>query len=105
MFTERLPNAPRVALVGCSAQRLAHAAPARELYTSALFRASLAYAEATCGATVIVSAYHGAVAPNALIGPYARNLRLASKADRVAWGERTVGQVLHSFRGVPPQLV
>ena len=35
MFTEKKPGAPRVALVGCSASKLQHSAPARELYTSA----------------------------------------------------------------------
>ena len=70
MFTEKKPGAPRVALVGCSATKLKHAAPARELYTSALFRAAYAYAETTCAAVLIVSAFHGVVAPKAVIRPY-----------------------------------
>jgi hypothetical protein len=104
MFIDPLPNAPRVALVGCSAAKLKYAAPARELYTSGMFRAALAYAERNCDALLIVSAYHGVVAPNALVGPYNRSLRLASKAERVAWGERTIASLLPSFK-VPPQLV
>jgi hypothetical protein len=104
MFTARLPNAPRVALVGCSAAKLKHAAPARELYTSGMFRAALAYAERTCDALLIVSAYHGVIAPNTVIGPYNRNLRLACKAERVVWGGRTIETLLPAFK-VPPLLV
>jgi len=104
MFTEPLPNAPRVALVGCSASKLKHPAPARELYTSGLFRAALAYAEGTCDALLVVSAFHGVLAPNTVIGPYNRSLRHASKAERTVWGDRTIADLLPAF-GVPPQLV
>jgi hypothetical protein len=104
MFTHRQRNAPRVALVGCSASKLNHPAPARELYTSALFRASFAYAEGTCNALLIVSAFHGVVAPNAVIGPYDRSLRECNKREREGWGVRTIGHLLPSFE-VPPQLV
>jgi hypothetical protein len=103
MFTERKPGAPRVALVGCSAAKLKHAAPARELYTSALFRAAYAYAEMTCDAVVIVSAFYGVVAPKAIIRPYDRSLRQCNKREREDWGARTVMQ-LPSF-GLSPVLV
>jgi hypothetical protein len=104
MFTEKKPGAPRVALVGCSASKLKHSAPARELYTSALFRAAYDYAEETCDAVLIVSAFYGAVAPKMVIQPYDRSLRLHSKREREDWGVRTVGQLLPSFKA-PPQLV
>jgi hypothetical protein len=103
MFTERKPGAPRVALVGCSAAKLKHAAPARELYTSALFRAAYGYAAMTCDAVVIVSAVYGIVAPSAIIRPYDRSLRQYSKREREDWGARTVMQ-LPSF-GLSPVLV
>jgi hypothetical protein len=104
MFTERLPDAQRIALVGCAATKLKHAAPARALYTSGLFRAALAYAETTCDAVVIVSAFRGAVAPNEVIGPYDRSLRELSKRERAIWGARTIRHIRMAFR-VPPQLV
>ncbi|WP_437972237.1 DUF6884 domain-containing protein [Sorangium sp. So ce260] len=104
MFTEKKPGAPRVALVGCSASKQKHPAPARELYTSALFRAAYDYAERTCDAVLIVSAFYGAVAPKAVIRPYDRSLRLYNKREREDWGVRTVGQILPSFE-LPPQLV
>jgi hypothetical protein len=104
MFTEKKPGAPRVALVGCSASKLKKSAPGRELYTSALFRASYAYAEKTCDAILIVSALYGAVAPKAVIRPYDRSLRQYNKGERENWGVRTVGQILPSFE-LPPLLV
>ncbi|WP_437656758.1 DUF6884 domain-containing protein [Sorangium sp. So ce1182] len=104
MFTEKRPGAPRVALVGCSASKQKHQAPARELYTSALFRAAYDYAEKTCDAVLIVSAFYGAVAPKAVLRPYDRSLRLYNKREREDWGVRTVGQLLPSFE-LPPQLV
>ncbi|HTN83796.1 MAG TPA: hypothetical protein VL242_08925 [Sorangium sp.] len=104
MFTEKKPGAPRVALVGCSASKLHHSAPARELYTSALFRAAYDYAEKTCDAVLVVSAFYGAVAPKVVIRPYDRNLRLCIKREREDWGVRTIGQLLPSFE-LPPHLV
>ena len=104
MFTEKKPGAPRVALVGCSASKLKHAAPARELYTSALFRSAYAYAEKTCDAVLIVSAFYGVVAPKAIIRPYDWSLRKYRKSEREDWGVRTVGQLLPSF-ALPPLLV
>ena len=104
MFMEKKPGAPRVALVGCSASKLKHAAPARELYTSALFRAAYAYAEKACDAVLIVSAFYGVVAPKAIIRPYDRSLRKYNKGERENWGVRTVGQLLPSF-ALPPLLV
>jgi hypothetical protein len=104
MFTEKKPAAPRVALVGCSASKKKHAAPARELYTSVLFRAAYAYAEKTCDAVLIVSAFYGVVAPKAIIRPYERSLRKYTKGDRETWGVRAVSYLLPSF-AQPPQLV
>jgi hypothetical protein len=90
--------------VGCSASKLNRPAPAREFYTSSLFRASYEYAEKTCDAVLIVSAFYGAVAPKAVIRSYDRSLRQYNKREREDWGVRTIGQLLPSFK-VPPQLV
>lgn len=104
MFSAMKPGARRVALVGCSMRKLARSAPARELYTSGLFRAAIAYAEATCDDIRVVSALYGAVTLDARLEPYDRNLRSLGKGDREAWGVRTVGEVLGRFE-VPPVLV
>ena len=93
MFTEKKPGAPRVALVGCSASKLKKSAPARELYTSALFRAAYEYAEKTCDAILIASTFYGVVAPKAVIRPYDRSLRKYNKREREHWGVRTDAQI------------
>ncbi|MDI1434923.1 DUF6884 domain-containing protein [Polyangium sorediatum] len=104
MFTQTKPRAPRVALVGCSVRKLDRGAPAREFYTSALFRAAVAYAEAKCDAVRVVSALYGAVELDAWLEPYDRNLRAFGKRDREGWGVRTVAEVIGGF-AVPPLLV
>ena len=104
MFTEKKPDAQRVALVGCSATKLSRKAPARELYTSSLFRASYEYAEKTCDAVLIVSTFHGLVTPDTVLEPYDRNLRKLRKIERESWGMRTIGELWSKFK-VPPQLV
>jgi len=104
MFTEKKPGATRVALVGCSASKLKHAAEARELYTSQLFRASYAFAEKTCDEVLIVSAFYGVVAPQLMLNPCDRSLRTLRKTERENWGVHVVGQLLPTFK-IPPQLV
>ncbi len=104
MFTEKQSGAKRVALVGCSALKNKKPAPAKDFYTSALFRAAYAYAEKTCDVVVIVSAFYGAVAPKTVLHPYDRSLRKFRKNDREDWGARTIGELLPMFNP-PPQLV
>lgn len=101
MFTDKKPDALRVALVGCSASKLDHAAEARELYTSQLFRASYAFAEKTCDAVLIASAFHGLVAPNTILHPYDRSLRGLRKTEREDWGVQVIGPLLSSFKPAP----
>ena len=77
----------RVALVGCGKSKLAVPAPARELYTSNLFKLGYAFADATSDAVYIVSAFYGLVRPESILNPYERNLKdLGGKAYRDNWG-------------------
>ena len=55
-------------LIACSATKLDHAAPARELYTGQAFR--FAMAAAADGDALILSALHGLVHPSQVIEPY-----------------------------------
>lgn len=77
-----------IGLVGCAAQKLDQPAPARELYTSRLFRAALAYAEARCARTYVLSALHGIVELDQVVEPY--DQRLGSVHERSAWASRIV---------------
>ncbi len=85
-------------------RKLDRGAKARDLYTSGLFRASIAYAEATCNEIRVVSALYGAVKLDAWLEPYERDLRALGKKDREAWGARTVAEAIRAFK-IPPVLV
>lgn len=96
------PAAKSVVLVGCSGSKLDCPAPARELYTSLLFRKAVRYAEATGNEWAILSAKHGLVMPDDVLAPYdcsMKDLRLegpgnSPKAAAGAWGAR----VAHALR-------
>lgn len=87
-----------VCLVGCGASKAKRARPARELYTSRLFVASMAYAEATSDRVFVVSAKHGLLARFEWVEPYDRRLAdLGGVKERDAWGERVVVALERSF--------
>lgn len=89
-----MPMSNRVALVSCVKSKRASAAPARDLYTSQLFRSLRGYAEATADEWYILSAEHGLLRPDQVISPYERTLNTMRKADRLAWAERVQRQLL-----------
>jgi hypothetical protein len=60
----------RIGLVGCGSAKLGRPAPARDLYTSQLFRKASAYAAATCDRWYVLSAKHGLVRPDQILEPY-----------------------------------
>jgi hypothetical protein len=80
----------RVGLVACSAMKLKEPARARELYTSTLFKKSLAVAERECGAVYILSALHHLVKLDDVIKPY--DLKLTGK-ERSGWAVRVRSQL------------
>lgn len=72
-----------IALVGCAAAKLRRPAPARELYTSQLFRKAAAYAEANSDRWYVLSAKHGLVAPDTILEPY--DMKLGHKSGPPIW--------------------
>ena len=65
----------RIVLLVCVATKLPHAAPARELYNSPLFKSSLRYAESLHpDDIVILSAKHYVVPLNKVLKPYNKTL-------------------------------
>lgn len=96
-----------VVLVGCSSSKLATEAPARELYTSTLFKASRAYAEARGGPWAILSAKHGLVLPETYLAPYDYSFKsLRAEAGRAPKVARSVkGAVEDWGRTVQRELV
>ena len=59
-----------VVLVGCGKKKLAHAAPAKDLYTGDLFRKARAYAERVGDDWGILSAKHWLLLPDQVVEPY-----------------------------------
>ena len=84
----------RIALVSCVKSKRAAASPARELYSSQLFRGLRAYAEARADAWYILSAEYGVLRPDDVIAPYEKTLITMPKRDRVAWAGRVQPQLL-----------
>lgn len=78
----------RVALVSCVKSKLDRPALAKDLYTSALFRALRAYAEDNANEWFILSAEHGLVEPDLVLAPYERTLNRMPKAQRDEWAAR-----------------
>lgn len=85
-----------IGLVGCGAAKRASAAPARELYTSTLFRKSLAYAVARCDKVYILSALHYLLELDRFTEPYEQTL--ATRDERHEWG-RQVARLLIKAHG------
>lgn len=77
-----------VHLVSCVAAKRAHAAPAADLYVSALFTKARAYVERSGpdARWFILSALHGLVDPRAVLDPYNVTLHGMRRAERLAWG-------------------
>lgn len=88
--TIELGSSSRIALVGCGSQKASTRCAARDMYTSQLFRASRAYAEATCDSWWILSARYGLLNPAAVIYPYDQVL---TRRTAEQWGKR-IGMAL-----------
>jgi hypothetical protein len=90
-----------IGLVGCGKSKQAHAAPARDLYTGALFRKSLAYAEARCSVVYVLSAKHGLLALDQVVEPYDLTLSSQRCSERVTWARGVWSQLceLYDLRG------
>jgi hypothetical protein len=88
----------RVALVSCCGPKLDHAAPAKDLYVSDLFKKSRAWAERYCDRWAILSAKLRLVGADEVIEPYDVTLSEMTRTEREAWAQRTGAQI---GRGLP----
>jgi Family of unknown function (DUF6884) len=91
----RLPR--RVILLGCVGQKLDRPAPAKDLYTSPLWRKRRAYAEASGCPWAILSAAHGLVMPDEELRPYDVTLNTFRLREREAWAGRVAMGLRHHF--------
>ena len=82
-----------MALVSCVKQKQPRPAPARELYSSALFTKMRAYAERNSDAWFVLSANFGLVHPDTITEPYEQTLNTAGVQERRAWARHVHGQL------------
>jgi hypothetical protein len=88
----------RVALLGCTAQKLDRRAPAAFLYSrSPLFRKALEYAARTCDAALVLSAQHRVLELAAEVAPYELALDDVTGADYAAWSDAVALQLRSLF--------
>jgi hypothetical protein len=85
----------RIAILSCSASKLTTRAPAKDLYTGALFKLARQLAELTADRFVILSARHGVVRSDTELNPYDTSLK---DVDRKLWAAQA-GNALHRELG------
>lgn len=94
----------RVGLISCGRAKRAHAAPARDLYVSSLFKLSLRAAKAWADEVFIVSALHGLVSLDRVLEPYEVALHSLRHRERGAWGARVASALQTHLHGLPVEL-
>lgn len=79
----------RIGFISCASAKRDRAMPARDLYTSWLFRGARNVVETTCDRWYILSALHGVIDPDTIIAPYDYTLKGATVHERRAWADAT----------------
>lgn len=88
----------KVALIACASQKLRHKAAAKELYTSALFKLSVAYArKLRCDEIMILSAKHGLIALDTEIEPYDLTLKSQPNKNIKHWADDVLRELQKRF--------
>ena len=87
----------KVGLIGCVKTKLPHPAPAKELYSSTLFRGRKGYAERCYDTWLILSAKHHVLLPDTHLEPYDESLKNKSRAEQREWAEQVFSQLHARF--------
>ena len=83
-----------IVCISCAREKLTHRAKAEDLYSSDLFRKSLAYARQMRPAAIfILSAKYGVVHPDEEIDPYDVTLKGMSRAQLEGWSDIVFGHL------------
>jgi hypothetical protein len=82
-----------VCLIACCGPKVADSAPVRHLYTSPLFRKSVAFAERNWWRWAVLSAKHGVVQPDDVLDPYDQTLSSMTAWERFEWAGKTRRQL------------
>lgn len=80
-------------MVSCVKSKQHRPAPARDLYTSALFKKARAWAERQCDNWFVLSAKYGLLKPDDVIEPYELTLNTMRAAERRRWAESVYRQM------------
>lgn len=83
----------KVGLIGCVKQKASEMRPAKDLYTSALFRGRRRWVEQTCDEWWILSALHGVTHPDQPLRPYDVTLNTKTDRARRTWTEMALWQL------------
>lgn len=94
----RSDPARRLLLLGCVKTKRTSPAPAKDLYSSALWQKRRTYAEASGQPWRILSAEHGLIHPDTVIEPYDRHLGSQTSGYRRSWSRKVADAVLDELR-------
>lgn len=86
--SERMKGNRNIILVACAGRKQQVLSPAKDLYTSTLFKASRRYAERCGDVWYILSARYGLVHPDQVLEPYNSSLAEMPRAARTDWSQR-----------------
>lgn len=87
-------------LISCSSTKLDHAAPAKDLYTSPLFRKARELAERSGRPWMILSAKHGLLDPEQIVEPYDLALSDLRAEQRHQWAGMVRRQLSARWEGL-----
>ena len=82
----------KIGIVGCVKSHGSGAQPARDLFTSALFRGRVEAVSVSCDSWFILSSKYGLISPDVVIAPYNVSLATASIAERRRWAAMVIEQ-------------
>ncbi len=78
----------KIGLVSCGKGKQSGTHAARDLYTSTLFKESLAWAEARCDVVYVISDKHGLLSLDQRVEEYEVDMAEFTKEERDEWGWR-----------------
>jgi hypothetical protein len=96
MRAQREAMRQTVVLVACCGPKLSNAAPASDIYQSALFKKARAYAETYGDKWYVLSAKYGLLRSDEIVDPYDLTLSTMTTAQRREWDGRVIHQLLQA---------
>jgi len=83
----------RIGLVACAKSKRDKALPAKELYSSELFKKTIRYSHRSYDRWYILSAKYGLVEPDTVLQPYDETLNSKPFGERRRWADKTAKQL------------